>query len=116
MMFAASGDRRVRMAFADRANVRACARAALRGYMMRCAGRVVSPPNDLVCDQFLEHARRGLTSAPERDFVSKRVAFEFTAWPGRTPWTEGWSEESHQTEDRVLVYYDRVAGIWAVAS
>jgi hypothetical protein len=112
VMFAATGDRRVRMAFADRSPLRACARAALRGYMIRCAGRVVSPPNDDVCDQFLDQARRGLTSEPGRDFVSRNTAFEFTAWPGRTPW----SGKTEPSEERALVYYDRVSGIWAVAS
>ncbi len=116
MIFAAAGDRKMRMAITDRAILRALARAAMRGYMMRCAGRVVSPPNDRVCDQFIGHAGRGLSSTPERDFVSKRVAFEFTAWPGRTPWTEPGTEDTASDEERVLVYYDRVAGIWAVAS
>lgn len=116
MMFAATGDRKFRMAFSDRGPWRACARAALRGYMSRCAGRAVSPPNDSVCDQFLAHAGRGLTSIPDKDFISRGTAFEFTAWPGRSPWSEGWNGDLEPGEERILVYYDRVAGIWAVAS
>jgi hypothetical protein len=116
MLFAATGDRNVRMVFSDRVPSRACARAALRGYMMRCAGRVVSPPNDTVCDQFQAQARRGLTSIPDKDFVSKGTAFEFTARPRLTPWSEGWLGDEDPGEERILVYYDRVAGIWAVAS
>jgi hypothetical protein len=112
MLFAASGDLEVRMAFSRRAPFRACARAAMRGYMMRCTGRVVSPPNDHVSDDFLDQAVRGLTSAPARDFVSRDTAFEFTARPDLTPWSEG----AEPSEEHVLVYYDRVAGIWAVAS
>jgi hypothetical protein len=80
--------------------------------MSRCAGRAVSPPNDKVCEDFLAWAEKGLTSASERDFVSKGTAFEFTAWPGRSPW----SPAGEPSEEHVLVYYDRVAGIWAVAS
>lgn len=111
MLFAAC-DGRVRMAFTRRAPFRACARAAMRGYMMRCAGRAVSPPNDKVCDDFLAHAERGLTSTPDTDFVSKGTSFEFTARPGLTPW----SPSAEPLDERILVYYDRVAGIWAVAS
>jgi hypothetical protein len=114
MIFEGGGDGKFRMAFSRREAFRACARATLRGYLIRCAGRVVSAPNDKVCDDFLAHAERGLTSNPDTDFVSKGTAFEFTAWPGRTPW--GWIDDSIDLEDRILVYYDRVAGIWAVAS
>ena len=116
MLFSATGDRQIRMAFSDRGPWRACARATLRGYMMRCSGRTVSPPNDKVCGDFLAHAHRGLTSTPDPDFVSKGTAFEFTAWPGRSPWSTGWIGDPDTGEDRILVYYDRVAGIWAVAS
>jgi len=114
MLFSASGDLKVRMAFSRRQPFRACARAAMRGYMMRCTGRVVSPPNDRVCDDFLDHAERGLTSTPEPDFVSRDTAFEFTARPGLSPWSAPGDEA--ESEERSLVYYDRVAGIWAVAS
>jgi hypothetical protein len=116
MLFSGTADRKIRMAFADRGPWRACARATLRGYMMRCSGRTVSPPNDKVCDDFLSHAHRGLTSTPDPDFVSKGTAFEFTAWPGRTPWSQGWIGDEETGEERILVYYDRVAGIWAVAA
>ncbi|HEU4334376.1 MAG TPA: hypothetical protein VFT32_07775, partial [Candidatus Eisenbacteria bacterium] len=116
MIFAATGAWNVRMAFASRTPLRACARAAMRGFMMRCTGRVVSPPNDHVCDDFLAHAERGLTSTPDPDFVSKGTAFEFSARPGLTPWTKDLAVEQVEGEDRILVYYDRVAGIWAVAS
>ena len=111
MLFAATGSQGVRMAFTSRTPFRACARAAMRGYMMRCAGRVVSPPNDKVCEDFLAHAELGLTSVPDPDFLNKGTAFEFTARPGLSPWSEG-----PPGEDHILVYYDRVAGIWAVAS
>lgn len=116
MIFAATGERQVRMAFHDRAPWRAVARAALRGYMMRCAGRVVSPPNDKVVDDFLGRAGRGLTSVPDKDFVSKGTAFEFTARAGLSPWSAPMNGDLDPDEERVLVYYDRVAGIWAVAS
>jgi hypothetical protein len=116
MLFSATGDRKFRLVFTTRGPWIACARAALRGYMSRCAGRGVSPPNDKVCEDFLAHGRRGLTSIPDKDFISKGTAFEFTAWPGKTPWSSGWVGDSEDFEERILVYYDRVAGIWAVAS
>jgi len=117
MIGAATGDRNVRLAFASRSFHRGCARAALRGYMSRCAGRVVSPPNDKVCDDFLGLAGRGLTSRPGRDFVSKGTAFEFTARPGQSPWPAAATRDAGPDDEEVIiVYYDRVAGIWAVAS
>jgi hypothetical protein len=116
MIFSATGERQFRMAFQDRAPYRALGRAALRGFMMRCAGRVVSPPNDTVVDQFLARADRGLTSVPEKDFISKGTAFEFTARPGLSPWSTASNGDLGPDEEHILVYYDRVAGIWAVAS
>jgi hypothetical protein len=118
MAFMGTGDRQVRMVPANRALFRRCVGAALRGYMMRCSGRVVPTPSEKTCDDFIARAGHGLTSLSERDFVSKGTTYEFTARPGRTPWSGHPPAESTDGEDdlRVLAYYDRVSGIWAVAS
>jgi len=118
MAYAGAGNRQVRIVLTHRALFRRCVGAALRGYMMRCTGRVVSAPNEKTCEDFIARAGHGLTSHSDGDFVSKGTTYEFTARPGRTPWSGHPPTESPDGEDelRVLVYYDRVSGIWAVAS
>ena len=118
MAFSADGDRQVRLVATQRALFRRCVAAALRGYMMRCTGRPLSAPNDQTCEELIEKAGHGLTSVSDRDFVSKGTTYEFVARPGRTPWSGHPMTESPDGEDdlQVLVYYDRVSGIWALAS
>jgi hypothetical protein len=76
----------------------------------------VSAPIDKVCDDFLALARWGLTSTPDKDFVSRGTAFEFKAWMGVSPWSEPLTGDNPPPEEQILIYYDRVAGIWAVAA
>jgi len=118
MAFAADGGHRVRLVMTRRALFRRCVAAALRGYMMRCTGRAVSPPNDQTCEELIARAWHGLTSTSDRDFVSKGTTYEFIARPGRTPWSGHPPSGSADGTDelQVLVYYDRVSGIWALAS
>lgn len=116
--FAASGDGRMRLILPSRDLLRRAVRAALRGYLMRISGQTVSPPNDTVCEQVIRLAEgRGLSSIPERDFVNKIKTFEFTAHPGRTEWglPDRLPDRDRPAEEKILVYYDRVAGLWAVA-
>ena len=95
---------------------RACARETLRAFMSRGAGRPVSPPNETVCDQFLGLARWGLSARIPEDFVTRGWAYEFRARMGESPWSAGPSADGAPPEEAILVYYDRVAGIWAVAA
>jgi hypothetical protein len=116
MLFAATGAGHIRLAFSAPGPWRACARELLRGFMSKGAARAVSAPNDTVCDQFLGMARWGLSAHLPADFTSRGWAYEFRARMGDSPWSKGWIGDESPPEDAILVYYDRVSGIWAVAA
>ncbi len=116
--FASSGDRRMRAIFSDPALQRKCIASAIRGYAMRTTGAVIAIPNDRVCDQLAAIGDGyGLSSSPAADFTDRFRTYEFKLHLGRTEWGlhPRAGADLNPSDAHVLLYYDRIAGIWAVA-
>jgi hypothetical protein len=108
-----------RVVFSDAAHFRAAVGAAVRGYLVSlCDDHVAAMSHDAVERLAAVADGVGLASAPLGDFVDKGRTFEITGHLGRTRWGVRKPEalESFGDEPRVLVYYDRVSGIWEVMS
>jgi hypothetical protein len=70
--------------------------------------------NRAICGRLIELAEgRGLSSYPEHDFIDKGRTLEATLRLGRTLWSSG---SRRDRSGKVLLYYDRTSGIWALSS
>lgn len=118
LAFAAQGRHVARAVFTTAAAQRKCVASAIRGFAVAATGAVVAPPNDRVCDQVLGLAEGlGLTCDAGVDLLNRGRSFEFKMHLGRTEWglTLPPGHEPPPGEAFILLYYDRIAGLWAVA-
>lgn len=92
--------------------------ALLRGYVGRFSrtrpGGLSRPVSEQVAGL---SDGRGLSSSPERDIIDKGRTIEVTARLGGTPWSVSprAARGPRGGPEKVLLYYDRTSGLWAVA-
>jgi hypothetical protein len=85
----------------------------IHGYVSALARTPLAELSRGICGQLADLAEgRGLSSYPERDFIDKGRTLEVTLRSGRTPWSP---EPRRGRSDKMLLYYDRTSGIWAVS-
>jgi hypothetical protein len=58
----------------------------------------------------------GLSSDPARDVEDKGRTVEITFDLGRTPWGLSSRRDPSSGDDKALLYYDQMSGIWAIAT
>lgn len=109
-----------RVIFSSRADFRAAVNAALGGYLSSLCQDRVAPLSHRTIDQLAAAVDGvGFTSSPLGDFVDKGRTFEIHARLDGTRWGLRRPDvlEAYGDEDaRILIYYDRVSGIWEVVS
>lgn len=116
-LYASQDDDLTRVVFSDEAHFHRAIEALLRGFAHNLTRAHVGHVNRRVTGQIARLAGgRGLSADPDRDFVDKGRTFEIRAALGRTPWGLGGPPaEALAGEDRLLFYYDRISGIWAIS-
>lgn len=119
MAFTSLDDRVIRVVFPDRAKLRRAVAATVRGFATGITRQPSAAINDRVADQMIRLCDGvGFSSDPKRDFLDKRRTFEITARLAATEWGVHLrpGQETLLGDEKVLLYYDRISGLWAVAS
>lgn len=117
-LYSAQGDGLARAVFPRAAQLRRAIEAHLRGFLHGVVRRHVGFVTGKFCEQ-LARITDGLgLSATERDVIDKGRTIEIHGWLGRTPW--GVSLKPGRSalagDEKILIYYDAIAGLWAVSS
>ncbi len=118
-LLATQDDDAARVLFSRRDHLARAIEALVRGFVHNLTGAPLSGIPRKVCDQLARISDGlGLSAAPERDVLDKGRTIEVHAHLGRTRWgvTPRPGMEPLNGDERVLVYYDRVNGLWAVAT
>lgn len=92
--------------------------ALLRGFLHGATGTSFGHINRAACDRIARLADGvGLSAAPDRHVVDKARTVEVHLRLGRTPWAPALKPDREPLvgDEQALIYYDRTAGIWAVA-
>ena len=117
-LFSAQGDGLSRVIFPRGAQLRRAIEAHLRGFVHGVVRRHVGHITGRTCDQLARIADGLGLSATERDVVDKGRTIEIHAWLGRTPWGVS-LKPGHSPlagDEKILIYYDAIAGLWAVST
>jgi hypothetical protein len=118
-LYSTEEDDRTRVVFADRADLRRAIEALIRGFAHAVRGTHAGRINNRVIDHITKIADGvGLSASPDRDVTNKGRTLEIRATLGRTPWGTVSRPRTGPfgVNDRVLIYYDCVCGIWAVSA
>lgn len=117
-LYSAQGDGLARTVFPRAAQLRRAVEAHLRGFVHGVVQRHVGRVTGKVCDQLARIADGLGLSATERDVVDKGRTIEVHAWLGRSPWGVSLPPGRHALagDEKILIYYDAIAGLWAVSS
>jgi hypothetical protein len=117
-LYAAQGDGLTRVIFPRAAQLRRAIEAHLRGFVHGVVRRHVGHITGRAIDQLARIADGVGLSATEREVVDKGRTIEIHAWLGRTPWGVS-LKPGHSPlagDERILIYYDAIAGLWAVST
>lgn len=112
IVYTSRGNTIAQIVFSQPALLYKALEAAIRGFAYRVSGKHVAHINHSVLRDLASHLDKvGAVCYAHRDFVVKDAHLEMTLHLGKSEWPP----EIDQTwEDRrLLVYYDRTAGIWA---
>ncbi len=111
LVFASRGNLITQVVFSNRSLLLKALEAAIRGFVHRTSRMHVARINQGILDDLARVLDRlGAVAYAQRDVVVKDVHMELTLHLGKSQWPPE-TEVPH--EWRVLVYYDRGAGIWA---
>lgn len=118
ILFSHDGSGAVRAVFRSRDHLRRAINALLRGYLHRLTGQHIGFLPVRAADRFAAAVDGLGCASSSSDFLDKRRTFEFQAWLGRSAWPVRTPDalEDLGEDPRLLVYYDRVGGMWEVAS
>ena len=117
-LFASTDEGLTRVLFSRRAHFDRALEAVMRGFVHSAKNVHVGRISRATLDQLARIADGiGLSADPERDVEDKDRTVEVHAWVGRTPWgvSKAVPHQALLAEGRILIYYDRQAGLWAVA-
>lgn len=118
-LFATQDDGLTRVVFARRDHLRRAVEALLRGFLYRVTDAHLGHIPSRVLDQILQLADGVGFSATAADVDDKGGrTVEAHLYLGRTPWgvVRRPGEEPLAGDEKVLLYYDRTAGLWAASS
>ncbi len=118
LLYSAQGEGLVRVLFPREDQLCRAVAALVRGFVHGAAGGHLGALNRRVAGQIARLADDVGLSSDARDVVDKGRTVEVTLWLGRTPWgvmprTGG---DALSGDERLLLYYDRISGLWAVSS
>jgi len=117
-LFLAQGDGLTRVLFPREAQLHRAIEAHLRGFVHGVVRRHVGHITGRVCDQLARIADGLGLSATDRDVVDKGRTIEIHAWLGRSPWGVS-LKPGHVPlagDEKILIYYDAIAGLWAIST
>jgi hypothetical protein len=115
-LYLAQGDGLTRILFAERALLHRAVEAILRGFLTGALGTHIGRFSHKVCDQLTRLCDGMGFSATARDIVDKGRSLDIYLHLGRTPWGAAPSgdREVLLSGEKILLYYDVVAGLWGV--
>ncbi len=115
-LFAAHGGD-ARIVFTRREHLHRSVGALVRGFASGLARTPLSGLNLQVCERIAELADGTGLSSAGRDFIDKGRTIEVTARTGCTPWSDAPppGRGPRSGPGKVLLYYDRTSGVWAVS-
>ncbi len=116
-VFLAQGDGLTRIYFAERTHLYRAIEALLRGFLNGALGVHIGRLSHKVCDQLARLCDGLGFSAVARDIVDKGRSLDIYLHMGRTPWGAA-AKGDHEvllSGEKVLLYYDSIAGLWGVA-
>jgi hypothetical protein len=116
-LFARQADGLARIVFPRREPFRRALEAAVRGFVHAATGAGVGRMGTASVDRLAaEIDGVGLSADPSRDVVDSGRTVEVHGRTGRTPWGVSAARRSRGGDDRLLLYYDRMSGLWAAAT
>jgi hypothetical protein len=119
LIFTSVDDQSVRVVFGSRGDLRRAVSAVVRGFVYALTRHHVGYINERVLDSLIRVADGlGFTAHPERDFVNKHRTFEVHGQVGKTEWAVQLQpgQDPLVGDEKILIYYDRTSGIWAIAT
>jgi hypothetical protein len=118
LLFSTQDDGLTRIVFAERGLFRRAVEALIRGFLAAATRSHVGRMGDHVRDEIIDLADgAGLSADPSRDVAVTDRILEIHAWRGRTPWgvVPRPGRPPVTGDERLLLYYDRISGFWAVS-
>ena len=116
-LFATQGDGLARAAFNRLDLFQRALETELLRFATAAVPRHFARPMPRVLDQIARVADGvGLSSDPAKDVEDKGRTVEFNFDLGRTPWGVSARRDPSSGEDKALLYYDQMSGIWAIAT
>ncbi len=119
IIYSAQDDRTVRMLMSQRAWLRRAVAASVRGFVVNLGKQPCALINERVGEQMVRICDGiGFSSDPRLDFTDKGRTAEMKVHVGRTEWGVQLrpGQEALVGDEHILIYYDRISGLWAVAS
>ena len=119
ILYTSQDDCSTRVVFTERALLHRAVSALLRGFTHALTGKSSGHMAERVLEQIIRVADGvGITALPDRDFVNKQRTCEITGRLGKTEWGVQLppDEDPPGEDDQILLYYDRVSGIWAIST
>lgn len=116
-LYAAQGDGLVRTAFPHEEAFKRALNAQLVGFARAALGRHFSPIPPPILTQIAGVADGlGFSADPARDVEDKGRTVDFHLNLGKTPWGVTQRRDVGAADDKALLYYDQMSGIWAIAT
>lgn len=116
-LYAAQGDGLVRTAFPTIDAFQRALEARLHAYAVASVGRHFARITPRIVDQIARVGDGvGFSADPSRDVEDKGRTVEFSFQLGRTPWGVTVRRDPATGDDKALLYYDQMSGIWAMAT
>jgi hypothetical protein len=116
-LYARQADGLARMVFPQAAPFRRALEAAIRGFVHAVTGVVVGRIGTASIDKLAEEIDGvGLSADPARDVLATGRTVEIHGRTGRTPWGVSMTRRTRGGDEKLLIYYDLMSGLWAAAS
>jgi hypothetical protein len=112
IVYSSRGDSIAQVVLSDDLMLLKALEGAFRGFAHRVSKIHVAHINRSILQDLANHLdRTGALAYPHRDLVLKDTHFEITLHLAKSEWP---AETEPAADRRVLVYYDRTSGIWAL--
>ena len=116
-LYARQADGLARMVFPKVELFRRALEAAMRGFVHAATGVVVGRIGTASLDKIAREIDGvGLSADPARDVLNTGRTVEIHGRTGRTPWGVSMTHLTRGGDERMLLYYDLMSGLWAAAT
>jgi hypothetical protein len=116
-LFARQADGLARIVFPRQDRFRRALEAAVRGFVHSSTGVFVGRMGTAAIDRLAaEIDGIGLSADPVRDVLNTGRTVEIHGRTGRTPWGVSMTRRSRAGDEKLLLYYDLMSGLWAAAT